>query len=126
MAFIEYNPNPYGKRVGDCTIRALTKVLDKTWEEVYIDLAFQGFLMGDMMSANNVWGAYLFDNGFIQEVIPNTCPDCYTVDQFCEDYPDGTYVLATGSHAIAVVSGDFYDTWNSGSETPIYVWRKEE
>ncbi len=125
MAFVEYNPNPLGKRVGDCVIRAITKVIDISWEQAYIELSFQGFIMGDVLTANNVWGAYLFDKGFVQDVIPNTCPDCYTVEQFCEDYPKGTYVLATGSHVVAVVNGNYYDTWPSGDETPIYVWKRE-
>ena len=41
-------------------------------------------------------------------------------------YPHGTYVLATNNHVVAVVDGNYYDTWDSGDETPIYVWRKEE
>lgn len=28
MSFVYYNPNPQGKLVGDCVIRALSKALD--------------------------------------------------------------------------------------------------
>lgn len=126
MAFVEYNPNPYGKKVGDCTIRALAKALGKTWGDIFVGLAFQGFQTGDMMNANSVWGAYLFENGFIQEVVSNTCPDCYTVKDFCEDNPEGTFVLATGSHVVAVEDGNYYDLWDSGDETIAYIWRKEK
>lgn len=126
MAFIEYNPNPQNKRAGDCVVRALSKALDQDWGQTYIELAVQGYLMADMPTANHVWGAYLFDKGFSQQVIPDMCPECYTVREFCEDYPIGTYVLATGSHVVIVIDSNWYDTWDSGDETPIYVWKRED
>ena len=125
MAFIEYNPNPDGKRVGDCVVRAVSKALDIPWEQAYTELAFQGYMMRDMPTSNHVWGAYLKSRGFRQEILPD-CPDCYTVAEFCEDHPDGVYVLATGSHAVAAVSGNYYDSWDSGREGLVYVWHKME
>lgn len=92
--FIEYNPNPVGNNVGDCVIRAITKAMDKTWEDTYIDIVVQGFLHSDMPSSNHVWDAYLRDNGFNRYIMPNFCPDCYTIRQFCYDHPKGTYILA--------------------------------
>jgi len=35
--------------------------------------------MSDMPSANRVWMAYLKKIGFKKYLIPDTCPDCYTV-----------------------------------------------
>lgn len=125
MAYIEYNPNPSKKLVGDCVIRGITKVTNSDWKSVYIDILLQGYKMNDMPSSNAVWGAYLYSKGFRRYVIPNTCPDCYTVKDFCRDYPKGVYLLATGSHVIAVEDGNYYDTWDSGDEIPIYYWRKE-
>lgn len=125
MSYIEYNPNPSKKLVGDCVIRAITKVTDSDWKSVYMDILLQGYSMNDMPSSNAVWGAYLYSQGFKRAVIPNTCPDCYTVKDFCHDYPRGVYLLATGSHVVAVVDGNYYDTWDSGDEIPIYYWRKE-
>ena len=80
--------------------------------------------MNDMPSSNAVWGAYLRTLGFKREAIPNTCPECYTVNDFCEDNPEGVFIVATGNHVVAVVDGDYYDTWDSGDELPIYYWRK--
>ena len=126
MAFIFYNPNPAKNLVGDCVIRAISKVTNQDWERTYIELALQGFIMNDMPSANYVWGAYLLSKGFNRYVIPNTCPDCYTVNDFCRDNPVGIYLLATGSHVVAVENGNYYDSWNSGDEVPIYYWKKED
>lgn len=123
--FKKYNPNPQRNNVGDCVIRSISKVLGYDWERTYAELAVQGFMMCDMPSSNAVWGAYLKNKGFTRRTIPNSCPDCYTVADFAEDNPYGKYIVATGSHVIAVVDGNYYDTWDSGSEIPVFYWRKE-
>ena len=56
--------------------------------------------------------------------MPEECPVCYTVEDFCREYPEGTYILATGTHVVTVIDGDYYDTWESGSEPIIYYWKK--
>lgn len=124
--FIMYNPNPNRLVVGDCVIRAISKVTNQTWEKTYMDIALQGYMMKDMPSSNSVWGAYLLEKGFERNIIPNTCPDCYTVADFCADNPEGIYLLALGTHVVAVKNGNYYDTWDSGSEIPIYYWQKKE
>lgn len=121
--FVKYNPNPSQQRTGDCVIRAITIVTGKSWEQVYLELVAQGFVMAAMPSENDVWGTYLERMGFSRHVIPNTCPQCYTVRDFAYDHPRGEYVLGTGTHVIAVVNGDYYDSWDSGSEVPIFYWR---
>lgn len=125
MSYVNYNPNPARKLVGDCVIRAIAKSLNKDWEDVYLDIVMLGYQMHDMPSSNAVWGAYLLDNGFKRYVIPDTCPECYTVEEFVDDDPELTGILATGSHVIAVGNGNYYDTWDSGNEIPIFYWRKE-
>ena len=121
-----YNCNPNGNRVGDCVVRAISKALNQPWEDTYIDLTIQGYLLGDLLSSNAVWGAYLKNKGFIRDIIPNDCPECYTIDDFCNEHPNGTYVIGTGSHAVAVENGVYYDSWRSGGETPIYYYKKGE
>lgn len=126
MAFIFRNPNPINNLVGDCVIRAISILTDKSWENSYMDVVEQGGMMYDMPSSNEVWGAYLRKIGYTRKVIPNTCPDCYTIKNFCMDNPKGKYLLATGSHVVTVIDGDYYDTWDSGNEIPIYYFTKED
>jgi hypothetical protein len=123
--WIEYNPNPFGLRVGDCVIRAISKALESPWEKTYIDLCVQGFMMGDLASSNAVWSAYLKNKGFKRRTIED-CPDCYTVEDFCQEHPKGIFVIGTGSHAVAVVDGCVFDAWNSLRETPVYYFEKGE
>lgn len=125
MGYVFYNPNPAGKNVGDCVIRAISKAMDWDWEKTYSEITLQGYIMSDMPSANKVWGALLKNHGFKKYILPDTCPDCYSIQEFCADRPKGTYVIATGSHVVAVENGNYYDTWDSGDETPIYYYRKE-
>lgn len=120
-----FNPNPLGKLVGDCVIRGVSKVTNQSWEETYIGICLLGYEMGDMPSANNVWESYLVSKGFSRNLLTDTCPFCYTVKDFCEEYSKGTYLLSTGSHVIAVIDGDYYDAWDSGSEVPMYYWFKK-
>ena len=124
MSYRTYNPNPDGKNVGDCVIRGLCRITGQDWETVYLQVAISGFALHDMPSSNAVWGEYLKRQGFSCSAIPNNCPHCYTVRDFCRDNPQGTFLLATGTHVVAVVDGDYYDAWDSGEEVPVYYWRE--
>lgn len=124
--FISYNANPQSNRTGDCVIRAVSKLLGYDWERTYIELCLQGFIMADMPNSNHVWGAYLKNKGFKRAALPNECPDCYTVRDFCEDNPHGRYLMAISGHVVAVINGEYYDTWDSGDEVPVYYWYKED
>ena len=126
MAFYKTNPNPLKKLVGDCTVRAVCIAMDKSWEDAYVELCLTGMKMCDMPSSNDVWGTFLLDNGFTRHIIPDTCPSCYTVKQFCREHPVGTFVLGTGTHAICVIDGTVYDTWDSSEKVPLFYFEKEE
>ena len=123
--FKNINVNPIHKRTDDCTIRAIATVLDKPWEEVYADICVEGLKYFDMPSANHVWGSYLKKKGFRRHIIPDTCPNCYTVEDFARDNPNGRYILAASGHVIPVIDGCYYDTFDSGQKIPIYYWTKE-
>lgn len=125
MPYVNLNTNPSGKHVGDCVVRALCIAMDDTWENVYADLTMVGRYMYDMPNSNAVWAEYLKMNGFHSYSLPDTCPSCYTIKEFAQDHPIGTFVVATGSHVVAVVDGDYYDTADSGNEVPIYYFGKE-
>lgn len=122
----EYNPNPAGRRVGDCAVRAVAKALNMDWEQAYTLMSDAGFNMGDMPSADSVWGAVLRQHGFYRKAIPNRCPDCYTAGAFAKDYPYGTYVLGFGGHVATVKDGILYDAWDSSDLVPQYVWYRKD
>lgn len=123
--WVEYNPNPAAMRnVEDCAVRAIAKVLNTDWESAYAMLALNGFAMGDMPNANSVIGSVLRQNNFKRFNIPENCPDCYTIKDFSKEYNKGTYVVGTGSHVVAVVNGNYFDSWDSGNEYPLYAWVK--
>ena len=124
MNYSNYNPNPQHKRVGDCVIRALSKALDQTWDETYAGICAQGFIDKDMPSANSVWGAYLHRKGFTRHVIPGERAGAYTVADFAQDHPSGTYILAIDGHVVCVNDGTIYDTWESNDEIPVYYWAR--
>ena len=123
--YIQTNPNPNGSFVEDCVVRAISIATGRSWNDIYFHLCLQGYIMKNMPSVNKVWGTYLRSIGFVRTPLPNTCPDCYSVRNFCADNPKGIYILATGSHVVAVVDGNYCDAWDSGDEMPIEVWRRE-
>lgn len=125
MGWQYFNPNPQHNDTGDCVIRALSLAFDTDWETTYLNVIIQGYDMHMMPSNNAVWDLYLKRNGYKRSMLSNECPDCYTIKDFCIDYPTGLYILATGSHVVTVINGDYYDTWDSGDEVVLYFYRKE-
>lgn len=119
-----FNPNPAGRMVGDCSVRAISAALDVSWDEAFDLLAHNAKEMCDMPSADAVWGALLRQHGFVRSVIPNTCPDCYTIADFADDHPRGVYVLGTGNHVATVIDGVVYDSWDSRTAIPSFMWRR--
>lgn len=122
--WIYYNPNPLERKTSDCAIRAVAKALDIDWETAYTKLSLNGFTMGDLPNSNQVIGALLRSNGYYRATIPNSCPDCYTIEEFTKDNPRGKFVLGTGDHVVTVDEGNIYDTYDSSDLTPIYVFYK--
>ena len=120
--FIKYNANPANRLVGDCVIRALTVAFNDTWRHVYADLTMMGYFVYDMPNANEIMAEYLLLNGFTLHDVPDVY---YSIARFADDHPYGTYVVATGSHVVAVVNGSYYDTSDSGNEEIIYYFKKE-
>ena len=109
--------NPAGRNVGDCSVRAVSVALNVDWETAYAMIAKAGFLMNDVISSNSVWGSVLR---------PNSCPDCYTLEDFAKDHPQGVYVVGMGNHVATVKDGMIWDSWDSSNEIPIYYWSKRK
>lgn len=120
----QWNPSPIGARAGDCAVRAIAKAFGTDWETAYMMLCIEGLHMYDIPNSNAVIANMLKKACYTKHVIPDTCPECYTVGNFADDHPSGTYILGTGNHIVSVVDGVIYDTWDSSNEIPITYWEK--
>lgn len=126
MSFCYYQPNPLHKNgKGDCTVRSISKALGISWDSAYIDLVMQGYLLKDMPSSNEVMSSYLRTKGFRRYAVSNTCPDCYSFEDFAQDHPQGTFIVGTGTHVACIDSGCIYDSWDSSDCVIIYYYEKE-
>lgn len=117
------NPNPKRKHVPDCVIRAICIAMNMDWYSVYDDICDVGRDDCNIPSADAVWGHYLKLRGAEPFQLPRSCPSCTTVREFCRMYPTGIYIIGTGSHAVAIINGDYYDSWDSGDEVPSFFWK---
>jgi len=121
-----FNPNPCGRVVGDCAVRAICAALGLDWDRAHDLLSSFSKNMCDMSSSNQVTDAVLRANGFYKRTIPDYCPSCYTADDFCHDNPYGIFILGFGTHIATVIDGVIYDSWDSSNEIPIYFWHRPD
>lgn len=126
MSFVFYNPNRLNRDTDDCTVRAISKLFNEDWRTTYLQIVLQGYMDYRMPSTNATWSALLARKGYHRHVIPENCPDCLTIRDFSENNPTGRFLVATGEHVVAIVDGNYYDTWDSGDLIPIYYWEKEK
>lgn len=120
----KYNCNPDDKNVGDCVIRAISMALNQSWDETYVGICMQGYMMRDMPSSNSVWGAYLRTKGWQRHILSMDYPVGYSVADFASEH-DGNYILALDGHVVAVHDNNYFDTWDSGDKPVLYYWEKE-
>lgn len=125
MRYIEYNPNPRNKNTGDCVYRAIAKVTHDDWDRAFILVVEKAFEMKEDTTSNDVWNEVLYSLGFKKRVVPDLCPTCYKIKDFCKDNPKGTFIVATGSHVVAVIDGCYYDSWDSGDQVVSYYYERK-
>ena len=113
------NPNPCNILIGDCVIRAVSIAQKQGWRITHKDLCDLSREMCNVPSANSVWGTYLMERG-AQYFEPNKP---ITIRQFCLLNPYGTFTVGTGSHAVTIIDGDWYDIWDSGDEYISYIFK---
>lgn len=121
--YIHFNGNPCGLSIGDCVIRAISIVTGYSRYKVYAGLCLQGFPCTAWGNSNAIWANYLHYLGYKRFMVSSNTE--YTVADFARDHQNGRYVLGTGSHAVAVINGDWVDSWDSGQEIVQYYFTKE-
>ena len=124
-----YQPNKKDikDRQGDCVVRALTKVMNKTWLEVFNELIPYAIEIQCMPNSKTCYESYLKDNGFEYHGISNKKGSKRpTVESFTKEHKAGTFFLNVANHVVSVVDGIYYDTWDSGQCCLYGYYEKEK
>lgn len=113
-----YQPNKKDlkDKYGDCVIRALTRVTEKEWTQIFDELIPYARNLQCMPNEKQCYEAYLKDNSFEYHGISNKKGSKRpTVDQFAKNHKTGVFFLNVANHCVAVAEGNYYDTWDSGA-----------
>lgn len=123
--WVVHNSNPRKNEVPDCVIRAISVALHLSWYQVFDELSALARAECSVTCDDRIWGLYLYRMGCQPFTLPVDCPRCLSVKHFCRMFPEGRYVIGTGSHAVAVINGDYYDSWDSGETIASFFWKVE-
>lgn len=127
MEFIEFNNNPKNINTADCAIRSISLVTDKTWEEVYRELAEMGIKNGFMLNDTRNISNYLESLGYKKQEIKRNDNTRYTVEEFCTELAvdKATYLIDVVNHKTVVKDKKLFDTWDCSEELVKDYWTKE-
>ena len=116
--YFQPNKKDLKDKYGDCTIRALSKALGKSWIDTFdlcIPLMREYQVPNPFFAPINIRRELMEKLGFDYTGISNkkgsTRP---TVKQFASKHKEGTYILNVANHEVACVDGKYFDTWDSG------------
>lgn len=117
MSYKYYNANSLNNFVNDCTIRAISVVENKTWDETYRELS--------IIAQRN--GIILDDVNFIKPLLDTRYnrvknKDKY-VGEFAENHPYGKYLITMNGHITCCINGCIVDTFDCRDRIIEHVWR---
>ena len=121
--YFQPNEKDIKDKTGDCQIRALCKVLGVSWVEAFdltipICRELQTYTIFDC--DRNKTKEAMESIGFTYTGISNRNGSKRpTIDEFAKDHPIGSYIAKVANHVVAIVDGNYYDTWDSGYK-PMY------
>lgn len=90
----------------DCSIRALAMATGMTWDDAYDELAINGRELGLMMDSVESIEDYLDYN------FERMCHYSKTLEEFCEEFPIGRYIVSMNGHLTTVINGDVIDSFD--------------
>lgn len=115
--FKYYNANPFGRRVNDCTVRAISLATDETWSHTYNELSDFARMQGSMFDDVMYIDGYL--DARFDKIYEKNDKRHLTVDEFIHLYPVGTYLITMNGHITCCKNGVIYDTFYPGDR---FVW----
>lgn len=121
--FIQSNPHPKGKRVGDCVVRAIVHAFNRDYLEVRRELnQFKKEVGCKTYKDHDFIYEYLKDYEEIKFKAEIGKPRTKVWD-FLKEHPTGTFILKVRHHVTAVIDGYLKDSWDCGYLTVYKAWR---
>lgn len=108
--FQYYNANPRGRRVNDCTVRAISLATNRSWDETYAELSDFAQAQAIMPDEVQYINEYL-DRRFIKVNDRFSGPEM-TVGDFARQNPNGIYLITMNGHITCCNGGTLYDTFD--------------
>ncbi len=122
--YVFCNPHPQGKLVNDCVKRAITIASGRNYRDIKIELnRFKQVTGAKVFNERNNWRKYIESIGWkpLTFVAVKGHPRI-KVNDFCSIYREGTYLLQVSKHVVAVIDGQFYDTWDCRHKMVYKAW----
>ena len=122
-----FNPNPLKKEVGDCVVRALCALEDRSWDEVFKELCDIGFELKAMPNDKDTYQEYLKRHNFVRIPISNKKGTKRpTVNDMAKrSKTEGHIYCEIANHCVTVKDGYILDLWDSGDKCLYGYWKKE-
>lgn len=110
-----YNANPLGRHVNDCTVRAISLVTEKSWDQVFEELS--DFAQKEAITFSEIE----FINEYLSNLYPRWCQDekINTLEDFLDMKLKGRYLVTMSGHITCVIDGICYDTFDPSNR---YIW----
>ena len=116
MSFKFYQPNNKQEIAYDCVIRALSKVFNKSWLEIFDELVKIARYLQVVPNEDKCFNEYL--KNYTLKKIKKQKP---TIKEFSSTHK-GTYIVKSSGHLVAIENGDYFDCWDSGNLKIYKYW----
>ncbi len=135
MKFEYYNPNPDAKTFKsgkpkswsrqDDVVRAICKVTNKTWNEIYKELFEISSQANDMVNSKSVVDNYIKTIGgeFFTLGKPKAGEKRPTIEEFVNNNNSGTFILYLRDYYVTVINGILYNTVDLNDEAVYSYWK---
>lgn len=117
----KFNPNPFKRTTGDCTLRAYCAAFNISWNTAYDKASKrakeEGFVLDDKKIVEKilteVFGCQI--SSFYNKKMVKV-KDRVTVKDYAMANPYGTFICHVTGHLVTIRDGKYYDSWDSGDK----------
>ena len=112
-----FNNNPHGRNIDDCTLRAISLLTNRSWNDVYTELS--NLANKDSLMMDSV----IFIENYLDNRYPRECHYSKTIGEFANECPFGKYAVTTAGHITAIIDGIIYDTFDPSDRIMRCAWK---